>query len=111
MALSLRILFGIPESPTLRSCYHKTSNPVYFFSMHAVCLLLVELLPCCTAHVSGCISGIHSIKVVCCHGTEVGCECKSLIYTGMEFLNLCESGQNASVCLGSLLKNNGFLVE
>jgi len=79
--------------------------------MHAVCLLLVELLPCCTAHVSGSISGIHGIGVDCCHCTEVGCECKSLIYTGMEFLNLCESGQNASVCLGSLLKNNGFRVE
>jgi len=32
--------------------------------MHAICLLLVELLPCCTAHVSCCISGIHGIGVV-----------------------------------------------
>jgi hypothetical protein len=111
VAVSLRRLFWIPESVTLHSCYHKTSNLIYFFNMHAICLLLVELLPHCIAHVSGWISGIHGIGVVCCHCTELGCECKSLIYTGMEFLNLCESAQNVSVCSGSLLKNNDVLVE
>jgi len=75
--------------------------------MHEICLLLVELLPRCIAHVSG----IHGIGVVCCHCTELGCECKSLLYTGMEFLNLCESAQNVSVCSGCLLKSNCFLVE
>ena len=35
-----------------------------------------------------------------------GCETKSPISTEMEHLNLCHDGTNASVCSGTVLKNN-----
>ena len=40
-----------------------------------------------------------------------GYECKILISTLTEFLNLCQGGMNAFMCLGIMLEYNYSLVE
>jgi hypothetical protein len=39
------------------------------------------------------------------------CECKSPISTATGFLNSCQDGMNASMCLRIILKNNDTLVK
>jgi len=38
------------------------------------------------------------------------CKCKSPVFSVMEFLNSCQGGTDASVCLGIKLKINNTLV-
>jgi hypothetical protein len=40
-----------------------------------------------------------------------GCEFKGLISVTMEFINSCQDGRDASLCLGIMLKNNDFSAE
>jgi hypothetical protein len=40
-----------------------------------------------------------------------GCEFKGLISVVMEYLNWCQDGIDASVCLGIMLKNNDTSAE
>jgi len=41
----------------------------------------------------------------------VGFECKSLILTVMEFLNVCQDGRDASTCFWSNVYNEDTAVE